>query len=41
MFRELFALILRITTAAYSHRCVYLWKAEVIIVSGGVELYFE
>jgi hypothetical protein len=41
MFRELFAPILRITTAAYSHRCVYLWKAEITIVSGGVELYFD
>jgi hypothetical protein len=35
----LFAPILRSTTAAYSHSCVYLWKAEVIIVSSGVELY--
>jgi hypothetical protein len=40
MFRVLFAPILRSTNAAYSHRCVYLWKAEVIIVSRGVELYF-
>jgi hypothetical protein len=40
MFRVLFAPILRSTSAPYSHRCVYLWKAEVIIVSGGVELHF-
>jgi hypothetical protein len=30
----------RSTTAAYSNRCVYLWKAEVIIASSCVELYF-
>jgi hypothetical protein len=36
MFQVLFAPNLRSTTAAYSHRCVYLWKAEVVIVSSGV-----
>jgi hypothetical protein len=40
MLQVLFAHILRSTTAAYSNRCVYLMKAEVIIVSSGVELYF-
>jgi hypothetical protein len=40
IFQVLFAPILRSTTAAYSHRCVYLWKAEVVLVSSGVELYF-
>jgi hypothetical protein len=40
MFLVLFAPILRSTTAVYSHRCVSLWKAEVIIVSSGVEFYF-
>jgi hypothetical protein len=39
MFWVLFAPIIRSTTAAYSHRYLYLWKAEVL-VSSGVEVYF-
>jgi hypothetical protein len=40
MLRVLFAPIIRSTTVAYGHRLVYLWKAEVIIVLIGVEVYF-
>jgi hypothetical protein len=38
MFRVLFAPIIRSTTAAYSHRYVYLWKREVMVAPRDIDV---